>query len=71
MFTNKKVAENKICVFYKNEFTGAYKGYTVLVAEIKKSGEMNYVVVENFQVIYASQQIEAVYCWIDMKKLAE
>ena len=63
----KKIAENKICIFYDNELTGVYKEHRIMLAEFKKSGEQNYVVVQNFQVIYESKQIEAIYYWIDFK----
>ncbi len=67
----KKIGENKKCIFYKNLFCGKHKNYDIILAKRKKDGYKTYLVVKDNKPIYEHQQIESIYCHIDILNLAK
>lgn len=65
----EKISENNKFIFYKNEFTGEKDGYKIIVAEEKKTGYKEYLLLEDDKPIYANQQIESIWYRIEALKL--
>lgn len=78
----KFAAENDQCRFYTNNFTRSasdyavnrwhLENYYVLVAELKKSNERSYILVneQEKQIVYSTENYEALVYHIDMLGLA-
>lgn len=67
-----KIAENEKAIFYINELCKDYKdGFKIILAEEKKNGRKEYLLIENNKPIYGSQSIEDVWCRKDAIDLAD
>lgn len=63
----KKLAENNKATFYTDHITESIEKYAAnlavdvkcFIAESKKNGEKDYILVQNNQIIYATKQLEA------------
>lgn len=68
----EKIAENDKCIFYKNEMTRDYgDGYKTVIAEQKKTGYKEYLLIFNDKPIYAHQNLEHIYYRREMLKAIE
>ena len=73
----KKVAENNKTTFYTNHMTDSAEEYArnqgvgvrCFIAESKKTGKKDYVLVQDNKLIYANQQYEAIGIRIDVLSL--
>jgi hypothetical protein len=61
MIKDKKIGENEKAIFYENMFTKDFgDGFRIVMVEEKKNGRKTYLLLENEEMIYESQQIEGV-----------
>ena len=71
-FINEKlVGENSKCKFYKNFLCQEYKGYNILLVELKSTKKRTYIVVKDGKPVAENNKIEGLYCNIDILKLME
>ena len=68
---NKLVGENNKSRFYKNFLCKEYKGYDILLAELKNTKERTYVIVKDGKYVGDDNSIEGIYYKIDILKLME
>ena len=67
----KLVGENDKSRFYKNFFCEKYKGYDILLAELKSTKKRTYVIVKDGKYVGDDNTIEGIYYQIDILKLME
>jgi len=62
------VGENKKCKFFTTPFCGEYKGYTILIAEFKKSKERTYIALKDNEIKAENETLDGIGIEIDLLK---